>query len=93
MEEYWYHQQGDAITGWFRWKREDFIFLYLFILLQQIDNKVMLKLKHFDSKLVAWDEKETWTKYRAWSSKPNLFQLKATDPKHTPLMVYELQES
>jgi hypothetical protein len=89
MEENWNPIMIDAMTGWFRWKKGDSIFLYEFMLLQQVDKNIVLKIKHFDSKLVGWEEKDKWVEYVAWSSSSNRIMLKASDPKHTPWIAYE----
>ncbi|MHA1110946.1 MAG: DUF6265 family protein [Promethearchaeota archaeon] len=89
MEEDWHPIMGDAMAGWFRWKKENSIFLYEFMLFQQVDNIVVLKIKHFDSNLVGWEEKDKWVEYVAWNSALNEIILKASDPKHTPWIAYE----
>lgn len=93
MEEDWHPIMGDAMPGWFRWKKGDSIFLYEFMLFQQVENNVVLKIKHFDSKLVGWEEKESWVEYQAWSATQNKIILRATDAKHTPWMIYERKDS
>ncbi len=80
MEEYWYPILGDAMAGWFRWKKEDAIFLYEFMLIQQIESRVVLKIKHFDANLEGWEESHKWIEYLAWSSEPNKVIFKSVDP-------------
>jgi len=89
MEEYWYPILGDAMMGFFRWKKAESIFLYEFMLLQQVGETVVLKIKHFDAKLEGWEEKDKFVEYQAWSSDANKVYLRASDTKHTPWMVYE----
>ena len=93
LEEYWYPHMGDAMVGWFRWKRGESIFLYEFMLFQQVEKKVILKIKHFDGKLEGWENKNAWVEYQAWSSNDDAVYLRANDPKHTPWMVYQLLNS
>ena len=89
MGEDWHPIMGDAMAGWFRWKKENSIFLYEFMLFQQVENAVVLIIKHFDAKLVGWEEKESWVEYEAWSATQNKIMMRATDPNHTPWMTYE----
>ncbi len=89
MEEDWHPIMGDAMPGWFRWKKGDAIFLYEFMLFQQVENNVVLKIKHFDAKLAGWEEKGSWVEYDAWISSQNQIMLRATDTNHTPWMSYE----
>ena len=93
LEEHWYTILGDSMAGWFRWLKGESIFLYEFMLFQQIESKVVLKIKHFGKDLVGWEEKDKWTEYIAWESTPNRLLLQAKDPKHTPWMVYEKMDS
>ncbi len=93
LEEYWHSVMADAMVGWFRWKRSEVIFLYEFMLFQQVEKGIILKIKHFDGNLVGWEEKDAWVEYQAWSSADDAVYLKAKDPKHTPWMVYELVNS
>lgn len=89
MEEDWHQIMGDAMLGWFRWKKGDAIFLYEFMLFQQVENSVLLKIKHFDANLTGWEEKGSWVEYQAWSVSLNEIMLRASEPNHTPWMSYE----
>jgi hypothetical protein len=89
MEEHWFPRLGDALSGWFRWKKENSIFLYEFMLFQQVDKATKLKIKHFDANLVGWEEKDKWVEYEAWESRPNKILLKAADPSHSSWISYE----
>jgi hypothetical protein len=89
MEEHWHPKMGNALAGWFRWEKNQSIFLYEFMLFQQNDNGVKLKIKHFNTDLVGWEDKDKWVEYIAWESTANKIMLKAADPNHTPWMCYE----
>lgn len=93
MEEYWYPVLGDAMAGWFRWKKDDAIFLYEFMLFQEIEKHVVLKIKHFDANLEGWEENHAWIHYEAWISEPNKVIFKAAAPEHTPWLIYEKIDS
>ena len=93
IEEHWETILCDSMPGWFRWKKNESIFLYEFMLFQEIGDQVILKIKHFTANFEGWEKKDAWTEYRAWFTEPDRIVLKATKEEHTPWFVYELKNS
>lgn len=57
VEETWLAPAGGAMVGVFRWLKDDEVFLYELMSLEETGEGVVLKIKHFGPDLVGWEEK------------------------------------
>ena len=58
VEEHWSPLRGNSLMGMFRWVKGGTVWFYELIAIEQEDESVFMRIKHFDPKLVGWEEKE-----------------------------------
>ena len=59
VEEHWTRARGGTMMGMFRWVNGDHVKFYEFMLIEtQGDGTVILRIKHFNSGLEGWEEKD-----------------------------------
>lgn len=58
VEEIWSPPLGDSMMGSFKLVQEGQVKFYEIITLSETENTLILRLKHFDSKLKGWEEKD-----------------------------------
>lgn len=64
LEEVWSAPAGDSMMGMFRWSRQDKVWLFELITITVEDGDIVFRLKHFDRKLVGWEEKDEALTYK-----------------------------
>jgi len=57
IEEHWSAPGGGTLMAMFRWVRDGQVLFYELEVLEQQDERVYLRVKHFDRGLVGWEEK------------------------------------
>ncbi len=57
VEEVWSAPSGKCMMGMFRWMHEDQPRLYEFLTLEEEDQEIVMRLKHFYAGLRGWEEK------------------------------------
>jgi hypothetical protein len=60
-QEYWVSPQANSMIGMFRLLRNDQIAFYEFLVIVEEAGSLVLKVKHFDSDLEGWEEKDEST--------------------------------
>ena len=58
VEEHWTAPAGNTLLATFRWVRDGKVLFYEIEALEEDAGLVYLRVKHFDQKLIAWEEKE-----------------------------------
>jgi hypothetical protein len=58
VEEHWSPLRGGSLMGMFRWVRGDAVHFYELLVVEQDGDEVRLRIKHFDPKLVGWEERD-----------------------------------
>jgi len=58
VEEHWAPVAGNSLVGTFRWVKGDAVFFYELLAVEQEGEHVRLRIKHFDPKLVGWEERD-----------------------------------
>jgi len=58
VEEHWAPLAGNSLVGTFRWVKGDAVHFYELLAVEQDGDGVRLRIKHFDPKLVGWEERE-----------------------------------
>jgi len=58
IEECWSQPSGDSMMAMFRGFTGDRVRFYEFILIEPDDNRIVMRLKHFNPGLIGWEEKE-----------------------------------
>ena len=59
VEEHWSPLCGNTLMGMMRWVKDDRVFFYELITVEQEGELVLLRIKHFYLKLVGWEEKDS----------------------------------
>jgi hypothetical protein len=57
IEEHWSSLRGGTLMAMFRWIRDSSVLFYEIEVIEQDADLVYLRVKHFDPKLVGWEEK------------------------------------
>lgn len=57
LEEYWSPPAGDSMMGVFRWMKGGKVWMNELITIVDEGDQVVFRLKHFDAKMVGWEEK------------------------------------
>lgn len=57
VEEHWSALGGNTLMAMFRWVKAGEVLFYEIEVLEQEGERVYLRIKHFDRKLVGWEEK------------------------------------
>ena len=57
-EEIWSSPSGDSMMGMYKMVKDGAVVFYEFLVIVEESNSLMLRLKHFDSRLSGWEEKE-----------------------------------
>jgi hypothetical protein len=58
VEENWGSLRGNSLVATFRWVKNGQVLFYEIEVLEQDGDLVFLRIKHFDAKLVGWEERE-----------------------------------
>jgi hypothetical protein len=91
IEEHWSSADGGTRMGMFRWLREDKVWFYEFILLEQDGEHVVLRFNHFYPGLKMWEEKDRPTEFLLVQYSPEKAVFLQTN-KPGPWLIYH-QES
>ncbi len=57
LEEYWSPPAGDSMMGVFRWMKNGKVWMNELLTIVDEGDKIVFRLKHFDAKMVGWEEK------------------------------------
>ncbi len=57
LDELWSEPEGDSMVGAFRWMKGGKVWMSEALSLKEEGGDVVMRIKHFDAKLVAWEEK------------------------------------
>lgn len=79
LEERWSPPMANAMTGSFRWSRDDEVWLYEFLLIEETDGGIFYYLRHFGPGSVGWEEREEPLAYRLDSLAPNRAEFASVD--------------
>ncbi len=58
VEEHWSPVRGDTLVGMFRWVKDGKVLFYELIAIEREEEFVFMRIKHFNPKLVGWEEKD-----------------------------------
>ncbi|MCB0278857.1 MAG: hypothetical protein KDD94_05105 [Calditrichaeota bacterium] len=76
IRETWFKPIGNTMTGLVRMVKDGQLFVTQLQTIFVNSDSVMLKLKHFDAKLAAWEEKDEWILFPVESVKENEIQFR-----------------
>lgn len=57
LVEIWSEPRGDSMMGMFHWVKRGKVWIYELMSIVQTDDDLVFRLRHFDRKLVPWEEK------------------------------------
>ena len=63
VEEIWSPVGGGVLMGMFRWIKDRQVYFYEFIVVEQADGQVWMRIKHFYPGLRGWEEKDRATDF------------------------------
>jgi hypothetical protein len=70
-DEVWLPPDGGSMLGVFRLYKDDRVLFYEIMIAVEEDGSVSLKLKHFHSDLIGWEEKDEMVTFRLVKAKKN----------------------
>lgn len=59
-DEIWMPQVDNAMQGIFRYSKDGKVVFTEYMIIEQLDSNISLKLKHFNKDLSPWEEKDKW---------------------------------
>jgi len=59
VEEHWSPLRGNTLMGMFRWVKNGKVQFYELIAIEQEEENVFMRIKHFDPKLVGWEDRDS----------------------------------
>lgn len=63
-DEVWLPAVDNSMSGAFRYVKEGSIVFTEYLVIEEIDETLALKVKHFNRDLTAWEEKDDWVSFR-----------------------------
>lgn len=91
LEENWQSLLVDSLVGTFRWKKNNDIYLYEFMLIQKVEDEIFLKIKHFDKFLKGWEPKDKSIDFVLSSLGSHKAVFIPTSIKSSGWLIYELK--
>ena len=64
LEEVWSGPAGDCMMGMFRWIKGGKVWMYELLAVVEEDGGLVFRFKHFDRRMVGWEEKEKALTFR-----------------------------
>ena len=58
IEEYWSPSGGGTLMAMFRWIKNHVVWFYEFITIEQENEHIMMRIKHFYPKMQGWEERD-----------------------------------
>jgi len=88
VDEVWSLAMANSIMGMFRWIKDGKVYFYEFVVIDNIDEIIKLKIKHFNSDLLGWEEKNDFVYYILREIKENELIFVSEDPKEEGRLIY-----
>jgi len=63
-DEMWMPAVDNSMLGVFRYSKDGTVHFSEFIVIEEVDETLIVKLKHFSRDLTPWEEKDTWTEFK-----------------------------
>lgn len=60
-DEVWMPAMDNTMSGIFRYSKNDTLKFKEYLVIEEVDSSLVLKLKHFNRDLSSWEEKDEWT--------------------------------
>ncbi len=64
VDELWLPAIDNSMIGTFRLVMDSTLIFSEYMVIEEIDGKLILKLKHFNKDLSPWEEKDQWTQFK-----------------------------
>jgi hypothetical protein len=81
MEENWSEPMGNCMMSSYRCVKDGKVIFYEFMVIEQLDNGPVMKLRHFSPGNVAWEEKDKPYEYPLMFLDDNLARFERPDKK------------
>lgn len=91
VDEYWSIMAANTLIGMFRWLKEGEVSFYEFVVIDNIDGKIRLKIKHFNPDLTGWEEKANYIHYVLRDISDSQVIFGSEDPTEKGRLIYERQ--
>lgn len=92
VEEGWSRPSANSIMGMFKWIKEGKNYFYEFIIIEKINDKIELKIKHFNPDFEGWEEKSDFACYRLVEVSTNKIVFGPLNPDEKGRLIYEKPE-
>ncbi|NIM96400.1 MAG: hypothetical protein GTO18_22095 [Anaerolineales bacterium] len=92
IEEAWSRAAGNAMMGMFRWLHEDSVRFYEFMAIEQGEESIIFRIKHFNPGLKGWEEKDESVAFHLVQLKPTEAIFFRTGTEETQWMTYKLND-
>jgi hypothetical protein len=89
VEEGWSIPSANSIMGMFKWIKEGKNYFYEFIIIEKMNDKIELKIKHFNPDFEGWEEKSDFVCYRLLEVSTNKIVFGPPDPDEKGRLIYE----
>ncbi|MFX0151711.1 MAG: DUF6265 family protein [Candidatus Hodarchaeota archaeon] len=89
VEESWSTPAANSIMGMFRWIKDAKIYFYEFIVIDKTEEKIKLKIKHFNSDFTGWEEKADFVYYVLKEVTDSKIIFGSDDPSEKGRIIYE----
>jgi len=88
LEEYWSPPAGDSMMGVFRWMKGGKVWMNELITIVDEGEEIVFRLKHFDAKMVGWEEKGECLTLKLVRSGANEVVFEESKPKQPLRITY-----
>ncbi|MFX0210252.1 MAG: DUF6265 family protein [Candidatus Hodarchaeota archaeon] len=89
IDEYWSIHQANSMMGMFRWIKDGKISLYELMVIDNVGDKIVLKIKHFNSDLTGWEEKMDFVHYVLVDVTDSEIIFGSDDPNEKGRLIYK----
>ncbi|MFX0173447.1 MAG: DUF6265 family protein [Candidatus Hodarchaeota archaeon] len=89
VEESWSIPVVNSIMGMFRWIKDAKIYFYEFVVIDNVEEKIKLKIKHFNSDFTGWEEKTDFIYYVLKDVTDSKIIFGSDDPNEKGRIIYE----
>lgn len=88
VEEIWSNFNGKSIMGMFRWVKDTKARFYEFIVIDENDKEVTMKIKHFNEDMTGWEGKDDYVEYILKEISETELIFGSSDPKEKGKLIY-----
>ncbi len=88
LEEHWSAPFGDSMMGVFRWVKGGKVWMFELLSIVGDGDDIVFRLKHFDNKMVGWEEKDQSLSWKLAKSSAEELVFEKADQKQASRLIY-----